>query len=334
MKLAPEKLPLILKQALFGFYFFSGQDTFLVNELSETLIDSAKKQGFSDFSRFYIDSSASFEAIYTAFYTPSLFSPKIALIIQLHQWKLDEEIKTLFTTLAQSKHKHIIAIIKGPKLERAISNTKWFQTMTQDAAWIDLPPLFPSKLPYWLQQRAKQYGFNLSPSQAEFIAQRTENNLPAAAQGIEKLALINTPITNEIIEDVIETSAEYDVFKLIDACLSKNSERIYRIFCYLKNNQLEPILIIGALAREVRLLAELIQAKQENKILKTKAQELGIWESRLPLLQSFIQNNKQENCSNILAHLAQCDAIAKGVIHGDIWHELLIICMKIGGIMK
>lgn len=333
MKLLPEKLNSILEKKTSGFYFCSSDDTFLINELADKIILSAKKNGFTEVSKLYADSSVSGgkleEKLYELLYTPSIFSPKIAVTLQLSSWKLDDQTKKILSETNLQKSNDILLIVKGPKIERAMANTKWFQAMTLEAYWIEIPVMYPSKVPDWLQQRATQYAIKLTRDQANLIAQRTENNLPAAAQALEKLYFLNLPITTKIIEDIVEVSAEYDVFKLIDACLARDSERAYKIFFLLKNNATEPLLIIGALARELRNLRELTYAKTQNISLNSIAQKLGIWESRLPLLQNFIKHHDVAYFQHFLAQLADLDAIAKGASIGNIWNELFKFCMKI-----
>jgi DNA polymerase-3 subunit delta len=329
MKLAPEKLTRLLEKNIPGFYFCSGNDTFLVNEMADKIIAAAKQLGFNEVSHLYVDSGFSWEKLYETIHTPSIFSPKIAVVIQLSSWKLDDKAKALLTESSQHNTDYLLVIVKGPKLERAMSNTKWFQAMTEHSYWIEIPAMYPSQVPEWLQQRATQYDFKLTREQAQQLAQRTENNLPSAAQAIEKLQLLNLPITNALIENMVEVSAEYDTFKLIDACLAGDSVRSYQIFFSLKNNATEPLIIIGSLARELRLIREITQAQSENISLKSACQRLGIWESRLPLIQNFIRTYSYHQCQQMLAQLATFDAIAKGALPGNVWNELFGFCMKI-----
>lgn len=331
MKLLPEKLFSILEKKTSGFYFCSSDDTFLVNETADKIILAAQKNGFNEISRLYIDASFSWEKLYETLYTPSLFSPKIAVVITLPHWKLDDKAKSLLSETNLQKSDDVLVIVKGPKIERAMTNTKWFQAMTESSYWLEIPIVYPSKVPEWLQQRATQYSIKLTHDQALLIAQRTENNLPAAAQALEKLYFLNSPITTSVIEDVVEVSSEYDVFKLIDACWARNIERTYKIFFSLKHSATEPLLIIGAFARELRVLRELAQAKTENIALNTITQRLGVWESRLPLLQNFIKNHSADYFQTMLAKLAHLDAIAKGATAGNIWNELFNFSMQLAG---
>lgn len=330
MKLAPEKLLVTLEKQLAGFYFCSGHDTFLVNELTDKIIASAKKKGFTEITRLYVDTHFPWEKVYESIHSPSLFSPKIALILQLSSWKLDDKTKKLFTEATESPSNDLLVIVKGPKIERAMSSAKWFLAMTENANWIDLPTLYPSQVPEWLMQRAAQLGIKLSRDHAQQLTRRTENNLPAAAQALEKLQILNLPITTHVIEDIVETSAEYDIFKLIDTCLAGDAVRTYHVFYNLKSAHAEPLMMIGAFARELRLLREILYAHSRNVPLKAAAQRVGVWDSRLPLIQTFMRTYQYADCQSMLAKLAELDAIAKGATPGQIWNELLVFCMKLG----
>lgn len=328
MKIFLEKLDQLLAQKASGFFFCSGSEEFLVNEVSDKIVAAAKKQGFTEIGHYYTHQGFSWEKIYETLITPSLFCPKIAAVIQLTQWKLDEKAKEIILSLSGKEGNDLLVILKGPRVDRAISNTKWFQQLTEKNSWIDLPAVPAFKLPDWIQQRAKLFSLKLTREQTQQLANRTENNLFAAAQALEKLSLLNQPITAQLLTEIVDDSAEYDVFKLIDSCLAQDATRRFIIFNALKNSGIEPLLIIGAWARELRLLRSLFEATAQNIPLNTAAQRLGIWASRLPLMQRFIQSHTPQNLEKYLLQLAQLDAIAKGAIAGNIWHELFQFCMQ------
>ncbi|MCD8542425.1 MAG: DNA polymerase III subunit delta [Gammaproteobacteria bacterium] len=319
---------LLLKNLSPAFIFVLAKIFFLVNELSDTIIKVAKKQGFEHVTRFYIQSSGSWDEVSESLQHVSLFSPKVCLVVQLMSWKFDETVKTLLTKITQHTRKDLLLIIKGPKIERATTQTKWFQRMTEKGYWIDLPTISFMHMPEWIQRRASHlYGLILSHKHARFIAQRTENNLPQAAQIIDKLFLIQEDITDDILEVLVDTSAEYDAFKLMDACLLQDSARARVILLRLQYNDVEPLMIIGAFTREFRLLRELYQADPSS--LKTVADRLGIWSSRLPMMQTFMRSHSSDTCQLFLAQLAYLDALAKGACSGNIWDKLLFFCAKI-----
>ncbi len=82
-----------------------------------------------------------------------------------------------------------------------------------------------------MRDRATRHGLNLDMDAAR-LGERTEGNLLAADQELQKLALLMPPnarLTLESIASGVESSARYDVFTLTDACLRGERERVARI---------------------------------------------------------------------------------------------------------
>src|SRR3546814_5820412 len=88
-----------------------------------------------------------------------------------------------------------------------------------------------------------------------------EGNLLAAAQEVEKLKLLaeGGQVTAETVQAAVADSARYDVFGLIDAALLGQPEHILRMLTGLRGEGVEAPVILWAVAREVRQLANIAQ---------------------------------------------------------------------------
>ncbi len=86
-----------------------------------------------------------------------------------------------------------------------------------------------------------------------------EGNLLAAAQEIEKLKLMaeGGQITVETVQAAVADSARFDVFGLTDAVLKGEPAHALRMLEGLRGEGVEPPVILWALARELRLLANI-----------------------------------------------------------------------------
>ena len=86
-----------------------------------------------------------------------------------------------------------------------------------------------------------------------------EGNLLAAAQEIEKLKLMadEGQITVETVQAAVADSARFDVFGLTDAILNGEAAHALRMLEGLRGEGVEPPVILWALSRELRLLANL-----------------------------------------------------------------------------
>jgi hypothetical protein len=73
--------------------------------------------------------------------------------------------------------------------------------------------------------RARGKGLNIDAQSAQFLAERTEGNLLAADQELEKLSIRfagQDAVDFATIEDSVARSARYSHFLLVDACLAGN----------------------------------------------------------------------------------------------------------------
>jgi DNA polymerase-3 subunit delta len=108
----------------------------------------------------------------------------------------------------------------------------------------------------------------------ELIAARVEGNLLAAAQEIEKLKLMaeGGQITVETVQAAVADSARFDVFGLVDAVLNGEAAHALRMLEGLRGEGVEPPVILWALARELRLLANIsLQYSQGTRWTKPSA---------------------------------------------------------------
>ena len=100
---------------------------------------------------------------------------------------------------------------------------------------------------------------HLDPGAAELLAERVEGNLLAAQQEIEKLALLMPAgrVSIEAMQAAVANSARYDVFQLGEAALDGDAPRSLRILEGLRAEGVEPPLVLWAICRELRALADM-----------------------------------------------------------------------------
>ena len=88
----------------------------------------------------------------------------------------------------------------------------------------------------------------------ELLAERTEGNLLAAHQELEKLALLalDGPVTADTMLASVTDSARFDVFQLGEAVLAGDAARALRMIAGLRGEGTEPTLVFWALTKAMR----------------------------------------------------------------------------------
>ena len=106
--------------------------------------------------------------------------------------------------------------------------------------------------------RAARHGLTFDRDAAALLAERVEGNLLAAHQEIEKLALLHAGgrIGADEVQSAVANSARYDVYQLGEAALEGDVPRSIRILDGLRAEGAEPPLVLWAICRELRALAD------------------------------------------------------------------------------
>jgi DNA polymerase-3 subunit delta len=292
MKINLTQLSKQLNQAIAPFYMISGEEILLVNEACEEIVTHLKKQYELMPQRIHIGHHVDWASLHDDFNTLNLFNPVSCFVLTFSSLKWDTAAKEVLMHAAQHPHSQRFIILKLPKIEKETEKTKWFNALADACTWLPIPNILPNALPAWLSERAKRYHLHLSPEQAQWIAQRTENNLLASDQALQKLQLINQPITTALLEEVIEAQASYTIFLLSDACLAGNGPRVTRILDTLQQQAAAPLLVLWSLANDIRSAIQIHAALKKGKSFAQACQEQQICASRQTIIQHFISRSR------------------------------------------
>ena len=151
------------------------------------------------------------------------------------------------------------------KLERETAGSEWVRALEARGAWLPIWPMDRAQLPAWLRQRARAAHLSMDEEAATMLAERSEGNLLAAQQEIDKLALLLPRGARAGAAEVAASSAEsarYDVFQLGQAVRNADAARALRIMGGLQAEGTEPPLVLWALLRELRSLQPAARARR------------------------------------------------------------------------
>ena len=112
------------------------------------------------------------------------------------------------------------------------------------------------------------------------LAERTEGNLLACAQELDKLLMLRGPgaVSAAEAEAGLADAARFDAFTLAEAVRGGDAARAVRICRGIEAEGQELPMVVGALAREIRILAQLAAGEpaqavfREHKVFGDRAQ--------------------------------------------------------------
>ena len=177
----------------------------------------------------------------------------------------------------------------------------------------------PHEWEAWIGARLATRGLTATPEAAALLAERVEGNLLAAAQEVDKLAVLHGQgkIDAAEMEHLVADSARYDAFKLTDAALSGDGGRALRILDGLHAEGEELIALMGWVVNQLQLALRLANAHD----FSAQARAERLWPAREQLFRKALRRAPREHWMQCLARAARIDRIAKGREAGNAWLE-------------
>lgn len=333
MRLRPEQLAAQLAKPLLPVYLLSGEEPLQLNEAVDALRAAALAQGYSERQRLNVEAGFDWAQLALAGNTLSLFAERKLIELHLPTAKPGDAGGKALVAYAEAPPADTVLLIRAGKLEKAQQNSKWFKALDRAGAVVQVWPVEIAALPGWIRQRLQGRGFKPSAEAVQLLAAQVEGNLLAAAQDVEKLALLYGGGTLDVeqVRSAVADSARYDIFGLADAALGGELARCSHILQGLRGEGEEPVLILWALARELRALAQIAAGQAAGRPLAELLATFRIWDKRKPLYQAALKRHTLWRWRAFLRRAAHIDRVCKGAEPGSPWDELLQLSALIAG---
>jgi DNA polymerase-3 subunit delta len=328
-----EQLAGQLQKGLAPLYFIHGDETLLVNECADAIRAATRARGFSDRQVFTVESGFDWNSLLAASDSLSLFSEQRLLELRLPSGKPGKEGAEILRRYAERPAPDTVLLILSGKLEAAARRSKWVQALDDAGVAIAVWPVDAAQLPAWIERRMRARGMQAEPDALQLLAERVEGNLQAAAQEIEKLFLLNgsARLDYQTVAEQVANSARYDIFGLVDCVLAGDPVHTQRMLTGLRAEGVDPVLVLWALAREIRALASMAWAVQRGMSLGQALAAQRVWDKRKPLISSALQRIRGRCWWTLLRHCALIDRVIKGRAAGSAWDELLQLSLVLAG---
>ena len=329
MKLTPDRLAGQLKGALAPVYLVAGDEPLQREEGADQIRAAARARGYTDREVFVAERSFDWQSLLLAGASLSLFARKRILELRLPTGRPGTKgAEALLAYAADPAADTLLLVISDERLEGGAS---WVNALEKAGVYLQVWPVEPREIPAWVTQRLKSRGLQPTPDAVALIAGRVEGNLLAAAQEVDKLALLHSsgPLDADAVAEAVSDSARFDAFKLVDAALAGDVPRSVRVLEGLQAEGEEPVLVLGALLRQLKELASLsIEIESGQAPQRVLA---GIWERRRPLVQTALKRRKARGWQRLLRRAQSADLVMKGRAPGRAWDELLQLTTALAG---
>ena len=330
MKFASDQLAGHLKKSMAPVYLVSGDEIVAVNEAMQAIRYKAHTLGFVERRQFVYERGFDWEQIFFEANSLSLFAEKKLIEIRLTTSKIGDSGSKAIQTICRSMlNDDVLFVVVSEKLDASTQRAKWVKAIEGAGVWAQVWPIDAKNLPRWIQQRAAAKGLELSVQAVQMISERVEGNPLAAVQELEKLWLANGAgrVDDQQVQNSVTDSARFNVYALVDSCLEGNVARAVHILNGLFAEGIDPVLILWALSRDIRMLADLACSAQQGRNVEMLFNKYRIWEKRKPLVRNALRRHTQKTWFLMLENCGKIDLAIKGFSPDNVRDMLMQLCV-------
>lgn len=334
MRVKLEQLTAHLGRGLTPVYLLFGEEPLLIEEAADLIRSRARAQGFNEREVMYIERGFDWGQLQQAIEGFSLFSSRRLIELRLLGSVPSEQGAKVLQAYANNPGRDTLLLVIGNKLERRVQGAKWFSALERIGVMVRVLKIDLSLLPRWIEHRMHAKGLQPTSQAVVVLVERLEGNLLACAQEIDKLALLYPQgvIDIDAVEEVVADNARYDAFRLVEGALAGEVAQIPRILRGLRAEGVEPSIILGALAWELRRLARIANACAQGVQVDQALREQQVWERRRALSKQALHRHSARHWQAFLQRLSEIDYMIKGAAVGRPWEAILQLCLAIAGV--
>lgn len=333
MRLRPEQLDQHLRGPLAPAYLVCGDEPLLSQEAADAIRAAARQQGFSERELFHGDTGFEWQQLLNEANALSLFASRKILEVRIDSGKPGDKGARVLAEYCESPPPDNLLLVITPKLDSSAMRGKWVKALEDTGVLIQVWPVTAPQMPQWISQRLQAAGIRASRAAVDILANRVEGNLLAAIQEIEKLKLLapDGEVDAATMSTVVADSARYNVFGLVDKVLEGDAAGAARMLRGLEEEGTAPLVILGILTRELRILIQGAEARNYHESLDGILKKNGVWDKRQPLVKSALRRLKLPHLRILLRQAAVVDRTVKGLHDSDPWDELAALVISLAG---
>ncbi len=299
----------------------AGAEHLLVIEAADAFRARAREAGYLEREVFDVDPHFDWNRLADAGRALSLFASRKLIDLRLPSGRPGKEGSAAIIAYCEAPPPDTLLLVTANDWSRKHEGA-WSSAIGRVGDVLALWPLKREELPGWIAARASARKLALAPDAVALLAERVEGNLLAAAQEIDKLALLHgagPALDAAGLDASVADDARFDVFRLVDAALAGDAARALHVLAGLRAEGEELIPLTGWVLTQLRLLLRVASSANATQALRAER----IWPpGREALLRRALQQGDRDHWERCLVQAGRVDAIAKGRPPGDAWREL------------
>ncbi len=354
MQLKPSQLAAHLKQGLKPAYVVGGEEPLLIQETLDVIRAAARKNGYSEREVLEVAPGFQWNRLAEACASLSLFATR--RIIELHiprglgggRNKVEDddaeaadsgggggaqEGAKLLQQFAESPPPDTLLLVVAGKLDKRAQSSGWYAALERAGASVYFWPVRPDELPAWIAARFKAAGLEADAEAIAELSERTEGNLLACAQDIEKLKLLfpKERIGVNEVRAAVADSSRFESFDLVNKMLAGDAAGTAHSLSRIRESKTALPELMGAVSYSLRQWAMAAMAYAKSRNLESALFEAKLFGARARPYEAAVKRAQPRQTLKWLARCAQIDRLSKSSNADQAWEDLLELLLAAAG---
>lgn len=320
----------LASEALKPVYLIAGSEPLLVQEAADAVRAKAKAEGYSEREVLDADNSFDWQLLTGGMANLSLFATRRLFDLRLPTGKPGKNGSEEIQDFCNRPPEDTVLLITSQDWSKSHAG-KWTEAIARVGHVLPIWPIKEHEREDWLQRRLRSRGLQASNAAIQVLSDRVEGNLLAAAQEIDKLALLspNSKIEADDMNRFVADSSRFDVFRLLETALSGDASRVAKILSALKAEGEQVPGLMPMIAMDILKICQLARVQATGGNVMNAMRDARIWDSKQALYKRAMDRHKAGRWEIFAAECGRIDRVAKGRDSGDAWlmFERLLIAV-------
>ena len=333
MQIRPDDLARQLSRRLETLYVVHGDEPLIALEAGDAIRAAARRSGCEERDVLVVEQGFRWDSFVAANANLGLFGSRRMIDLRIPGGKPGVEGAKALESYAANPNPDNVTLITLPRLDRTAQSSAWFTALSEAGATIAVQPIEREALPQWIAARLARQNQRADDAVLTCIAERSEGNLLAARQEIEKLALVlpEGMLALDDVEKATTDVARFDVFAASEAWLRGDAARTIRILRGLELEGEPVTLAVWQMTEDLRALASVHSALRQGLPMAAALRNARVWGRRQSALERAAKRIASEHVGALVRALARLDALAKGLHDGNPWGALASLALALAG---
>lgn len=353
--LRPSQLTAALAKPLPPIVVLAGEEPLLIQEALDAVRAAAKKQGYSERITLNVEPGFRWQQVFDECASMSLFAAQRVVEVRMPKGpnghkrgkaaegeedegddaptgKSEDGTKAL-VALAQKPSRDTLLLLVIDPLDYKGRQAAWYQALDAAGVSVYAEAVKPEQLPAFINERAANLKLQLHPEAAQVLAERTEGNLLACMQDLEKLALLfpAQPVSAEDLLKSVADSSRFEAFDLVDKMLTGDAPGAAHALARLREEGVNALAVLGPVAYAMRSWAVAGAAYSKTRDASSACAQAKLFGVRARPYEAALKRSRGFSPATALARLAKVDQAVKSGQDAAAWEDLLALVLAASG---